>query len=230
MPTLKSILLRAGLVAAGLAAWFGTQAMIGARHAATGALPIETDRVLELLSPVHGYLSSHDAACNGLLIISSAGIDMLALFLLARAIFGPTIRPFLGLLILFGLRQVFQAICILPPPEGMIWRYPGFPSLLVTYGVSNDLFFSGHTALAVFGAVELARLHRRLIPLGVVIAVFEIGTVLALRAHWTMDAYAGAVTALLIAFLAGHISGPVDRLLAKISTDQKPAALQGNRQ
>ena len=27
-----------------------------------------------------------------------------------------------------------------------------FPSLLVTYGVSNDMFFSGHTAMAVLGA------------------------------------------------------------------------------
>ena len=39
----------------------------------------------------------------------------------------------------------------------MIWRSPGVPSLLVTYGVSNDLFFSGHTALAVYGAIELGR-------------------------------------------------------------------------
>jgi hypothetical protein len=38
----------------------------------------------------------------------------------------------------------------------MIWRYPGVPSLLVTYGTSNDLFFSGHTALAVYGSIELA--------------------------------------------------------------------------
>jgi PAP2 superfamily len=215
LPTRKLILLRAGLVAAGLAAWFATQALIGARHAATGTLPIDTDRILQLLTPMHDYLWTHVAARNALLIISSAGIDILALFMLARAIFGPTCRPFLGLLLLFGLRQIFQAICILPAPDQMIWGYPGFPSLLVTYGVSNDLFFSGHTALAVFGAVELARLHRRMIPLGVAIALFEIITVLSLRAHWTMDVYAGAVTALLVAFVVGKISAPVDRQLAK---------------
>ena len=38
----------------------------------------------------------------------------------------------------------------------MIWRNPGFPSLLVTYGTASDLFFSGHTAIAVYGALELA--------------------------------------------------------------------------
>ena len=216
MPARKLILLRAGLVAVGLAAWFGTQAMIGARQVPTGTLPIETDRILQLLTPMHDYLWTHIAPRNTLLILSSAFIDILAVFILVRAIFGPTLRPFLGLLLLFGLRQIFQAICILPAPDQMIWVYPGFPSLLVTYGVSNDLFFSGHTALAVFGAVELARVHRRLIPLGIVIALFEITTVLCLRAHWTMDVYAGAVTALLIAFLSARISPPLDRLLAKI--------------
>jgi len=35
----------------------------------------------------------------------------------------------------------------------MIWHYPGFPSLLVTL-CRNDFFFSGHTAIAVFGAMS----------------------------------------------------------------------------
>lgn len=221
-PNFKLVLLRTFLVILGLAAWFITQAMIGARHVPTGTLPIDTDRFLQLLTPLHDYLYAHLTARHALLIVSSAGIDLLAIYLLARAIFGPTIRPFLGLLLLFALRQLFQALCVLPAPDQMIWKYPGFPSLLVTYGVSNDLFFSGHTALAVFGAVELSRLHRRLIPVGVALALFEIGAVLALRAHWTMDVYAGAVTALLIAFIAGKISPPVDRLVAHMSTDRKP--------
>ena len=40
----------------------------------------------------------------------------------------------------------------------MIWRNPGFPSLLVTYGVSNDFFISGHTAIAVLGAIAASKL------------------------------------------------------------------------
>ena len=46
----------------------------------------------------------------------------------------------------------------MPAPPGIIWRHPGFPSLFVTYAVGNDFFFSGHTALAVFGAIQLASL------------------------------------------------------------------------
>jgi len=204
---------RVVLVIAGLAAWFGSQAMLGARQFHG---PID-DRVLEWLSPWHNYLVAHAAARNGLLIASSALIDMLGIYLLAQSIFGKTLRPFVGLLMLFALRQSMQALCMLPTPEGMIWprEGPGFPSLLVTYGVGNDLFFSGHTALAVYGAVELARLRKGLIPVGIFIALFEMLAVLTLRVHWTMDVYAGAVTALLVAFVAGPVARPVDRFVAR---------------
>jgi membrane-associated phospholipid phosphatase len=208
-PVWKSRAIRTGLVVLGLAAWFGTQSLIGARPY-NGRIG---DGILDLLSPIHSYLLANASARNALLISSSFFIDALAIFLLLRSIFGPTIRPFLGLIILFGLRQIMQALCVLPQPEQMIWEHPGFPSLLVTYGVSNDLFFSGHTALAVYGAVELARVKKAFIPLGIAIALFEILAVLALRAHWTMDVYAGAITALLIAFLAGPLSQPLDRRL-----------------
>jgi hypothetical protein len=82
---------------------------------------------------------------------------LFGLSLIAAAIFGRTFAPFLGVLILFALRQVCQSLCTLPPPPGIIWRNPGFPTLLVTYDVGNDFFFSGHTALAVLGAIEAAK-------------------------------------------------------------------------
>jgi membrane-associated phospholipid phosphatase len=211
-PDLRTVLIRIVLVVLGLCAWFGTQHLIGARHY-NGQVG---DGVLAALSPVHDYLLGHAAARRALLISSSLGIDLLGIFLLGRAIFGPSVRPFLGLLMLFALRQVFQAVCVLPMPEGMIWEYPGFPSLLVTYGVSNDLFFSGHTALAVYGAVELGRLDRRLIAVGVMLAVFEVFAVLSLRAHWTMDVYAGAVTAILVALFAKWAAPAVDRWVGQL--------------
>jgi membrane-associated phospholipid phosphatase len=212
------------LVILGLAAWFWTQTLIGQR-----AVPgkIIGDELQVLTAPTHQYLLDHPRAADGLLIASSAGIDLLAIFLLARAIFGPTFRPFIGLLLLFTLRQICQALCALPPPEEMIWRNPGFPSLVVTYGVANDLFFSGHTAIAVFGAIELARLGRRWLGvLGFGIALFEMTAVLTLRAHYTMDVFTGAVTALLVAVVAAKISPGCDRTLARL-TGRKPAGTAG---
>ena len=207
--------IRVAVVVLGLAAWFWTQSLIGQRAFPDGAIG---DGLHALSAPAHQYLFDHPQAANALLIVSSAFIDLFGIFLLGRAIFGPTIRPFLGLLLLFALRQVCQALCALPPPPNMIWRDPGFPSLLVTYGVANDLFFSGHTAIAVLGAIEVARLGRRWLTVGAIaIALFEAAAVILLRAHYTLDVFTGAVTALLVAEIAPRFSPALDRALARSS-------------
>ncbi len=217
--------LRAACVVLGLVAWFATQAGLGAREApqvsapSAVATPLETaGELLSAGDAVHQwteswtqYLAEHRHWAHRLLIASSAMIDVLGLFLLGWAIFGRSLRPFVGLLILFMLRQLAQVTCALPAPHGMIWEDPGFPSLLVTYSVANDFFFSGHTALAVYGAIELGRFGgRKLRVLAFVMAFFLAGTVLVLRAHYTMDVYAGVVTALLAALVAPTLSKPID--------------------
>lgn len=200
----RSFLIRFGLTAAALVVWFWTQSLIGARGAADSGI---NDGLHQLTASLNHYLQLHSSAANTLLIISSGIIDLLGLFLLGRWLFSGTLRPFLALVIVLGLRQIMQAVVALPTPASAIWHYPGFPSLLVTYGVSNDYFFSGHTAIAVLGAIELTRLGRRwLTAIGIVIVLFEVATVLVLRAHYTMDVFTGGVTAVCAAQLADYLS------------------------
>jgi hypothetical protein len=174
------------------------------------------DGLFTLLAPLHTYLVGNPRVADALLITSSAVIDLFAIFVLAAAIFGPTIRPFLGLLLLFFMRQVCQALVALPAPEGMIWRYPGFPSLLVTYYVANDFFFSGHTAIGVYGAIEMARTGQRwLAVLGVMGAAYAAFSVLVLRAHYTMDVFTAVIAALLAGIVADRLAPRVDRALSR---------------
>jgi hypothetical protein len=205
---------RALVVAAGIGGWFFTQSLIAGRTPPSEGI---NDGMHNLLTPLHDLLLAHPAWTNALLIVSTGFVDGLAVFVLLRSVFGPSIRPLLGMAILFGLRQLCQGLCSLPPPREMIWHYPGFPAVLVTYGVSTDLFFSGHTAVAVYGAVELGRLGRRWLAAGVLIAVFEAVTVLTLRAHYTMDVFAAAMTALYVGVLAGRLAPSCDRALARLS-------------
>ncbi len=207
--------IRVAFVLCGLVAWFWTQSLIGARELQAGAIG---DTVHEWLSAPNLYLHTHPSAANALLILSSAVIDAVGLFLLWRSIVGPTVRPFIGLLLLFAMRQACQALCALEPPVGMIWRDPGVPSLLVTYDVATDFFFSGHTGLAVLGAVELARLGgRRWLCVGIAIAVFEAGVVLIFRAHYTMDVFTGAVAARYASMLAARIAPWCDQKLGRLA-------------
>jgi hypothetical protein len=200
----KALTARILITFAALAIWFWTQSLLGARSSPTEGIG---DGLHRLSAPANAYLHGSPHAANVLLIASSALIDAIAIFLLASWIFGGILRPFLGLGMLLVTRQVMQALCSLPAPPGIIWHDPGFPSLLVTYGVANDFFFSGHTAIAVFGAIELARLRRAwLTALAVCVVLFEIAAVLVLRAHYTMDVFTGALAAVCLAQICGAIS------------------------
>jgi hypothetical protein len=122
-------------------------------------------------------------------------IDTIAVFLLGSWIFAGQAASFLGGILLVT-RQAMQALVSLPPPPGIIWHHPGFPSLLVTYSVSNGFFFSGHTAIAV-----LARRNWRVCTsrgsrfYAFCLVLLEVAAVLVLRAHYTMDVFAGALAA-----------------------------------
>jgi PAP2 superfamily protein len=203
----RSLALRIVLTIAALAIWFWTQSLIGARSLPASGIG---DSVHAATASLNSYLQDHPSSADTLLIVSSAVIDLLGIFLLSRWIFRGDFRPFLALVLVLGLRQLMQACVALPAPPGAIWHYPGFPSLLVTYGVAHDYFFSGHTAIAVLGAVELARLGKRwLMVVGIAIVIFEAATVLVLRAHYTMDVFTGLVTGLYVAYLAALIQDRV---------------------
>jgi hypothetical protein len=200
----RSLAIRLLVTAAALVVWFWSQSLIGARGAPASGV---RDAAHNLTSSANLYLHDHGTLTNALLIVSSGIIDLLGVFLLSLWIFRNEPRPFVGLLIVLGLRQIMQACVALPVPTGAIWHYPGFPSLLVTYGVANDYFFSGHTAIAVLGATELVRVGKRWLTVAAVaMVVFEATTVLVLRAHYTMDVFTGLVAGLYAAHLADRLS------------------------
>lgn len=194
-----------------LVLWFWTQRKIGCKAGCSGVIG---DGLHDLTARWHAWFAGNAQAANRVLIISSLGIDGFGIFLIGAAVFGPSFAPFLGVLIVFSLRQICQVTCPLPPPSGIIWRDPGFPTALVTYGVGNDMFFSGHTALAVLGAIEVCHLAPGwLAALAVLLALGEALIVLILRAHYTMDVVAGAFAAWFAADMAALLAPMVDAWL-----------------
>ena len=203
-PSLSQIGLRLALVVVGLGLWFWSQSLIAKKAECSDGIG---DWLHQRTAGWHGWLLANPRSADRLLIVSSLFIDIFGLSLLGMAIFGPSVAPFVALVILFAFRQVCQGLVTLPLPPGVIWRHPGFPSLLVTYGVSNDLFFSGHTALAVLGAIEAFHLAPPWLGwTAVAIALLEAGVVLILRAHYTLDIIAGALAACWASSLAGSVA------------------------
>ncbi len=217
------------LVVSGLALWFLTQSLLGSRSLPAGSeiagqVLSDGDGLFRWSAPWHQLLAANESLADTLLICSSLVIDLVAIFIILSSIFGATMRPFLALLMLFSLRQICQGLSPLPAPTGMIWHHPGFPSLLVTYEVANDFFFSGHTAIAAIGAIEMGRLGRRWWIPAVLVLLFEMTTVIVLRAHYAMDVYAGVISAMLVAVIAARVAPSVDRWLSGSATIQPPAS------
>jgi hypothetical protein len=141
LPSLAMVRIAAIVVSLGL--WFWTQRLLakrnpsGASFTAGGAI---CDGIHNLTAPIHKHLLENPRHANALLASSSFVIDLFGFYLLASAILGFSFQPFLGLLMLFALRQFCQMLCPLRCPDGMIWRSPAIPTILVTYGTCNDLF------------------------------------------------------------------------------------------
>jgi hypothetical protein len=188
----KQLIQRGTILAAALGLWFLTQSWLGNRP------PVQAigDQIHDGTAVLNAFLVSKPHLTNTILIVSSLGIDLIGIGLLGWGLFGTSARQLAGVMVLFALRQLVQATTALPAPPGMLWRDPGFPSLLVTYSVGNDFFFSGHTAFAVFGALEFSRFGQRALTRALaVLAVCEISVVLFLRNHYTMDVITGAAMA-----------------------------------
>jgi len=212
----RAIAVRTAAIAAALGLWYWSQSLIGARGFPEGGVG---DGLHQLTSGIHRWFEAVPLRADCLLVFSSLVIDGVGIFLLASSLFGSTVRPFLSLFIILTLRQAMQGLTALPPPDGMIWRYPGVPSILVTYGVATDLFFSGHTAIAVWGGLEISRLpFRGAALLGLLVALFEATTVIILRAHYTMDVFTGVVVALLVNAYAARWARPFDQFLDRVAT------------
>lgn len=208
---MTAVVLKLAVIVVALVIWFRTQKLIASRGTPPGKIG---DAVHLITNRWHRHLSQDRKSADRVLVVSSLFIDLLGISLIALSIFRPTFAPFIGILILFAMRQVCQMCCTLPPPPGIIWHDPGFPTALVTYKVGNDFFFSGHTALAVLAAIELCQIGPWWLGVAaIVIALGEAVVVLALRAHYTMDVITGALAAWIAADFAGRIAPVVDEWL-----------------
>jgi len=182
------------------------------------------DGLLVFFSPANVLLNANPRLADAILIAISLLVDVAGVGLMIWSVFGKTVRPCIGLFLLYGLRQTVEMFCGMPAPEGMIWRYPGFPSLLVNYHVMNHFFFSGPTALIVYPVAELSTLPRCWVTaIGIVCILFVISALFSLRAHYTMDVFAGIVTPLFAILAASPIAKVLDPILGGKPKGATPA-------
>lgn len=201
-------MLRVIILLASFGLFYSAERLVGSR-----GVPDRIDDLMhDLFTPMNAALEANPRLADALLIAITGLADVAGVGLFLWAIFGRSVRPLVGLVVLYGLRQTVEVLCELPEPTGMIWRDPGFPSLLVDYGVMGDFYFSGHVALVAYATAEFAALRRWwLAAFGVGCTLFVAAVLFSLRAHYTMDVFTGLVAAVLATGTASQVAGTLDR-------------------
>ena len=89
------------------------------------------------------------------MIICGLMMDVMVVTLLIRFCFyGTSWRLVLALGTFYSCRAIIQNLFAMKFPEGYLWDYPGFYSLTVPYGSTNDFFYSGHVGCCMICALE----------------------------------------------------------------------------
>jgi len=194
-----------------LCIWYGTQFLLNFYKLRMGGIAF--DRGHFWLSSVNDFLHHHNNLANAILIITSADIDISLICLFFWGIFGNTFRPTITIFLLLIFRQISQVLVSEPIPSGMIWHYPGFPSLIVTYFTTYDFFFSGHTATATIAALEIG--YRNLkskiyLMISILMVIIQVFFILSMRFHYTADAITGIFAAVTAFFISLKITPYVD--------------------
>ena len=84
----------------------------------------------------------------------------MGLFLLGRWIFSGDGAAVSGIDHSYGTEAGQSGAMCVASAAGNYLALSGVPFFVGTYGIANDFFFSGHTAIAVFAGLELAQFEK----------------------------------------------------------------------
>lgn len=162
---------------------------------------IETkDRIVDrvhdsyMFTTINRYLHDNHRIAKYNFILSSFLIDINVGYMIWQFFTTYDVTPAIIFLTGVSLRQLCQYINRLPIPNSVVWFYPDFPSIIVTYYVTNDFFFSGHTYVAMCSGVEIIMNSGMWGKIyGLLFILYEIMFIFSIHGHYFMDVY-GAIT------------------------------------
>jgi len=202
------------IMAIGIPIYFITQSFIGSITPPDCGIG---DKLQLWTAGINEFLQDHHKTANCLIIAYAAIGDVVVLFLIICSLWQSSIRPMLPLLVFLILRETMQTLISLPVAPGLIWRYPGFPSLFSHYSINTDFYFSAYVGINLLGNLELERFRINwLSALGLVLLGFEALIDIVLRSHYTPDIYTSIITAFFCYLVTQPLVPPIDRAFKKM--------------
>jgi len=179
------------------------------------------DRVQNLFLGFNDFINKEENAFyrNSMQIICSLFMDVMFLATgINWIIRGGSSRLIFTTISFYLLRAMVQAVWVSPMPDkGYWWFDPGFPSLVVPYGLGTDFFFSGHIGFVTICASEWRRngnkMMANLIAIGGVYTAFIL---LAYRVHYSIDLFTGVTFAHWLFMLVDQNKEKIDNIFIEI--------------
>lgn len=192
-----------------------TQHAIGEK---TPAICTIGDSLQEWTAPLHAYVSEHPMLASALMVFYSIVGDAIVLIMVVCAIVQSSVRPILPFIVFMIFRQTMQTLVAFPVDPGIIWHYPGFPSLFTNYQLGGDFYFSAYVGINILGALELGQIfrHRWITIINCLIAAMVVMIDIVLRSHYTTDIYTSVITAIFAYLFTQEFVPPIDRFLKKL--------------
>lgn len=178
------------------------------------------DGLFKATASANEYVRNHDSFRHFLLIISALLMDILAVcFVFRFLLYATSWQAPICVVIFYGIRSAVQAMFVMEFPDGYIWDYPGFPSLVVTYKETSDFFYSGHMGFIVISFLDnLSYRNFFLVGLSIVSFSVEFFVLLFTRVHYSIDLFTGILLAHYFWIVSGFLATYVDQWIgAKVN-------------
>ncbi len=172
------------------------------------------DLLYEYTQNLNQILRFHDYLRNFIMILSSGTLDFSLLIMCYTWImYGKNWRPVISLTIFLVLRELFNFIFKIRSDEDLLWKYPGFPSLTITYHNRGDYFYCGSIGVYIICILELNDYKRYIIKwISIFGAIIHFLLLITLRSTYTVSLIYGIFIAHYVHIISNKCSGIMNEL------------------
>ena len=151
------------------------------------------DFLFNLTVPINNYLRHHRTINSIILILGGLLEDITVILACILFCFHfKSWRLILALITVYALRMAVQFTYTMSTPEGILFFYPGFPSLFVPYLLTNDFFFSGHVSLPLVVGLEFYENKMNVFAyISFCASIYEAFMMLFIKGHYSIDMMGG---------------------------------------
>ena len=141
------------------------------------------------------YLGANIETKKALMITSSISCDIVTLAMfIVWTVYGRSWRFPIAIVFVYLLKLITNALFKIRYPEGFLWEYPGFYSLTVPYGMSNNFHFTVHVALLLVIFQEFRSMkYFKTQLLTFVVLVTQSFLILCCRGAYSIDLFAALI-------------------------------------